>query len=101
MKWQNIKISDSAIKRSMQKSLHERLGADATLGDVARMTIGDLESIPGGGRIALKSVMESIRRGVMGEPQMDEETVLDVVQRAISTRYEGAPPQGDATERGY
>ena len=31
MKWQNIKISDSAIKRSMQKSLHERLGADATL----------------------------------------------------------------------
>lgn len=101
MKWQHIKISDSAIKRSMQKSLHERLGADATLGDVARMTIGDLESIPGGGRIALKSVMESIRRGVMGESQVDVETVLDVVQRAISAQYEASDPQGDATAHSY
>ena len=101
MKWQNIKISDSAIKRSMQKSLHERLGVDATLGDVARLSVGDLEAIPGAGKLAVKSVMEAIRRGVMGESQVDEETVLDVVQRAISAQYEASDPQGDATERSY
>ena len=101
MKWQNIKVSDSAIKRSMQKSLHERLGADATLGDVARLSVGDLEAIPGAGKLAVKSVMEAIRRGVMGESQVDEETVLDVVQRAISAQYEASDPQGDATAHSY
>jgi hypothetical protein len=107
MKWQNIKLSETAIKRSMRKALHERLGPDATLGDVSRIPYDELKAIPGAGGLSLRTVKEALLRGIQGLPQRDVETVLDVVQRDIETVQdasqdpEEAAYQGDIRPRGY
>lgn len=75
--WKEIKISSAAIKKSMLKALHERLGPDATLGQLAEMSVEDLRAIPYAGGKAVDSCIEALRLAVRGQPLKPVQTVLD------------------------
>jgi len=80
--WKQIKIATTKIKNSMKRSLYERLGPDATLGDLSELSIDELREIPYVGEKAIESVFEAVRVAMQGIPPKPSVNVLEAALEA-------------------